>query len=105
MKPLRSACAYIFNHLVQRFQERDHPLWILVCEVQTGSLFQTLMPHLVPKNGYTDEFVTDDVRLSKISWLLSREQRRMTYLFHYLLAVVPHVIHDGLCCVLPRRTG
>ena len=105
MPSSRHGQTHIFDHLVQWLQEHNHALRILVREVQPGSLFKTFVPHLVPKNGYTDEFVTDDVRLSKISWLLSREQRRMTYLFHYLLAVVPHVIHDGLCCVLPRRTG
>lgn len=63
--PPRVRWTHIFNHLVQRLQESNHPMRILVREVQPRRLFEAFMPHLMPEDSNSDEFVTDDIRLQE----------------------------------------
>lgn len=62
------------------------------------------MPHLMPENGYPDEFVANDIRLRRHESCCDIGWRCSTNLLNDFLAVLSHVIHDGLRSVLPRCT-
>ncbi len=50
--------AYLLEQIMQRLKMRNHAIRVMICEVETRCLFKTFVPHLVPQNSHTYEFLT-----------------------------------------------
>lgn len=48
------------EHIVKRFQRREHGVNVVVAVEQSRSLLETFVPELVPEDGDADKLLTDE---------------------------------------------
>ncbi len=51
------------HHHVQHVERLEHAAHVLLAKVELGRLLETLVPHLVPENGHTDQLLAHQLRL------------------------------------------